>query len=240
MKASISRIAALWVVAACARCPAGVIIDLVPTPPPYFGGDETTWVYGDYDTVYIDVVARLDGSGPDSIAVRSLQLDLGNTNASLLLFSIAPGAPQGSLFSWDFSSTPSCQDDPHNCGQGYLVDDSILTDTVFRIDFLGASENPMEQVTLTDSNTRIGSIGVQGFPGAFVLDFVSTWSHPLSGASIAYGFDTQTDPLGEFSAQEGTISGGRVTLLFVPEPLTLPLLVAGMILITRRGSAWTG
>lgn len=235
MKTISTRIAAVWILSACVSCPAGVIIELVPTPPPYEPwSDETYWVYGDFEHAVIDVHARLDGSGPDSIAIRSMQLDLGNTSPALELYAPAPNAPPGVVFLWDFSSTGVCQNDPFDCGLGYHADGSVLTDTVFRIDYLGDSSNSMEQITLTQSSTHIGSIEVSGFAGAYVLDLVSPWSNPLSGASVSFGFDTPSDPVGQFSALAGTIKGGRTTLVFVPEPTTMIFAFLGSAVLLRR------
>lgn len=225
---------------------AGVVIELVPTPPPFAPwSDEDRWAYGGGDYLTIQVFARLDNNGPDHIQVRSMQFDFSDTDHRY--FSLYPShahdAPGAPFTFWDFSSTAVCQDDPNRCGYLHDIDGLLTQDDLVRIEYLFPAAHSSIQMSLfRDHAVPIGLIETvsRNEPGEFLLDLMNE-NDPdhSSGARITFGFGGPSDPMGEYSAYDGTITGGRVWVVDIPEPATIALLLIGIPWLRRRVS-WTG
>ena len=233
------RLVAVLLILACASgARAGVIISLVPdSPPEEPWSDDQIWYYNLGQIVMVEVFAKLDSNGPESIQIRSIQLDLGNTSPVLSPDpAITHVETMPPIAFWDFSSTEACQGDLASCGRMHLFDGSLALDNLLEFNYLGVEANAMKQITLTQSHSeRIGLIYVLvGDFGPFQLDLVNYWNtDPSLGAHITYGFGGPNDPAGTFSTIEGSITGGHVILSEIPEPATFMLLLAGTLLIRR-------
>lgn len=217
---------------------AGVIIDLVPTPRPY-SETQWGWSYIGGEFLQVGVFAQLDSDGPETIQVRSMQLDVGGSDWYFTSYPAITHYSQPPVAFWDFSSTAVCQNDPASCGSMHFIDGSLASDDILKFEYLGIQSNAMEQVTLTQSySTKIGQMGIQlGIePGAYVLDFTNYFwnSDPALGAQITYGFGGADDPTGVFSSIDGSITGGFVVVIDIPEPATVVLLLVGTLLIQKQ------
>ncbi len=206
---------------------AGVVVELVPEPPPFLGR-----YYLPDQVVRTEVFIRQDPAAEDHF-IRYLQFDFSNSHPELGLSLPVPQARAGIHF-WDFESTRL------DTGVLYEIDDDLLGSPSSLISVSWDRPFPLPDLGLilpgNGDPIRIGIIDARMpyFLPEVQLDFLNAdASDPSLGAELRFGFGTDEPPT-TWRAEFGDIRGGRFTYQIIPEPTTLTLLVGGVMLIRRR------
>jgi hypothetical protein len=211
---------------------AGAVIILVPTP--------LKSEYNPGEVLRVDVLAQLDTNGPANLRVRYLQFDFSQTDPRLepvLLLTHPDTETHGDIYFWDFSTASSCQNEPTFCGVNHLIDDDLDGDTLVSVTNLTLTEDVYGLRLSQAEPRRIGQlqIVVPNFTeqDSAVLDLLNADDHnPNQGARMTYR--SGITPV-YWSAEEGSIAGGRLGLAIVPEPGTVVIVSAGILLLVGPG-----
>ncbi len=185
--------------------PAGVRIDLVPTP--------NTADYMPGQDVQIDVNLVQDPAGSDHL-LRLVQFDFAApSNDAFPMITLGATHSMASINFWDFSSKQNCVSTPTMCGAGHFVDDDLPTGpgilgtemlaiAYYFTDSTNLMENPAAQLTLPVSTAvRVGRMTVKmpspAVTTTYTLDVINTGNQDANrGGVVYYGFGVnQGDPV---------------------------------------------
>jgi hypothetical protein len=213
---------------------AGLIITLAPESYP---------PYPTIDPIRVEVFAQLDANGPPSVLVRGLQFNLSDSSPGLDVRGVLTySSDYIPIYFWDFSSASACNVDPAACGGlNYFVDQDLDYDSNLVIAYEGLFQSQAWQMKLSqDAPTRIGllDVAIQQF-GVFDLDLLNADESNFfdNGGWFAFGFGvTDSDPAIQWSAHEGSITGGHLRFV-IPDPGTLTLLCVGAMMLAGKQAA---
>jgi len=185
-----------------------IAVDVVPGQPgPYFGGEQFT----------VDV--WLTSSSRYELLLGFVRFDFINTHGALTL---------GQEFTFDFSELADLTNQYHGVSDlpypWTIMDDAC---------FCPGSYLPL----LPDTPLRIGyfDVGLPIEPGTYLLDvFDTVFPDPAFSAEIISASLPGVAPGFTYSAVNGLLVGGVTNLVVVPEPVTLPLLAIGFLVMSSR------
>lgn len=213
---------------------AGVVVTMVPTP---------AWdAYEPGQMIGVEVFAQLDAGSPESIRVRLMRFDAGDSDPMMDLNTprTHASAEVGDTYFWDFSATPICQTQPDLCGGFHHRDGTFEEDHVVEMVHVGNfGPTPEYRITLLQSQPRrvgIMQVTLPSVPGAYLLDLLNVdESDPLRGAELRYGYGIPSEPGNTIlRAERGEITGGRYAFMIIPDPPTLSLLLVGTAFLTTK------
>lgn len=217
---------------------AGVVITLEPQPG-YLG----QYWYGGGEVVRVEVFAQLDSNSPVSVRVRGMQFNISDSTPGLGITPVAthPDSRFGDGLFWDFKSSFVCSQYPEDCGEGYFTNSIYSTQNLSAV-YWSPATSSSRMINLSQAApTRVGVLDVTMpyFSGAFLLDLLNEdeAEYMNFGSWLVFGFgdESSDDPRTEWSAHNGSMTGGRVLFYVgVPEPATLALLLFGTACITTK------
>lgn len=204
-----------WIIALWCAAPvwAGARIDLRPTPPVPPEGYEPNTI------VSVDVYLVDTGNPQGDIPFRGIAIDFSDSYGSAF-----PGTPPlgPNQFLWE---------NPFGLG-------SVFPDLPFTawIDPFGVDIPLIRIVLPDDSEVRLGGINVQVGTMNGLLDVLNVDEPDMKqgGARAAFGYGGQGDPVTDWRAYTGELTGGRLDLFVVPEPGSLILLLGASATVIRR------
>lgn len=204
----------------------GLRIDLRPEGRTVIPGDPPMAVAEVGELVNVDVWLVDTGNPQGNISLRSTFLDFMLSDPGFLY----PG-PDGMMGTPDDNNFAF--ENPN--GIGAVFPNLPLPSWVYPL----PTPHPEFQITVPDDGeVRVGEINII-IPGSFppaMLDAIHFGvADPSFGARVDFGFGTPGDPVTTWRAFTGEITGGQ--LLFVPEPTSLVLLLAGCGVVVRRKRA---
>jgi hypothetical protein len=163
----------------------------------------------------IDFQVDVSQDKPSVTQIRLAQLDFAASDAALTFV--------GPTFAFDFSTLggdflyAQFPDYPRPA----VVYSSPTPTPVFMLEIPAAGTGSLTLGT--------GQMALPIAPGDYLLDALNTGaSDPLNhGARINFGFGGPSDPITDWRATDGSITGQPLSLRVVPEPATLGLLLFG-------------